>query len=164
MKKYFMEAGGSQLVAVDDETGVVSIFNAIAAESTKTPQHLPTAAPSTNPDSRCQECKKPKRHAKWCSKRETGGSTSGSMDKPKRVMHCKICGEAGHIAKTCPQRAGLSPLDVRTVLRKSQYNACKTAHFKGGVSADHLRINYPDAGLDEIKRALASQNYEEYVA
>lgn len=176
----------------------------------------PSRKPAPKPGAeRCPECKKPKRHAKWCSHRgetpyaakpaqaHTGrgipqekvarieqlgrGSnniheivvdTGVSIPTIRRVLKragITLSGsrkrredapaetedeEVPHIAET--ERSGLHPMDERRLLSKAQYSACKTAHFRGKVSAELLRINYPDQGVDEIKRALASQNYEEY--
>lgn len=54
------------------------------------------------------------------------------------------------------------PLDVRTLLTRGEYGDVKTRHFQKDQKLGEIYWYYKKNGMDELRRAVDSQNYDEY--
>lgn len=61
------------------------------------------------------------------------------------------------------KKAEASSLDERILFSEDEYGKVKSAHFQRGVSPELLRMTWRKQGIDEIRRAIKSQNYREYI-
>lgn len=172
---------------VSIESGQGRVYNRIETELTADevidllsgdPAKKATAENSLKPKvkeksgERCPECKKPKRHAKWCSKRPSPATAAPAKKERKRPT-CKNCGEEGHLQKTCQKSvtkdAGSaavantqSPVQKRDPLSREEFKSIKYLfHEENMMSSDiQRRLGFP---IEEINFVIESSKYGMYI-
>jgi hypothetical protein len=122
----------------------------------------------------CRECKKPKRHAKWCSSFVPKAAKTPAGQNGRRTVTCKKCGEQGHTQKTCksdavpaaptPAAGGkvVHDLDKRELLTEAEYNSVREEHLDDGKPLGQILWSYRKNGIDEMRKAIANATYAEY--
>lgn len=86
-------------------------------------------------------------------------------------MRCAKCKKKGHTAIECPTGDALDQLDkaegwdeAKPILSRKDYAEIKSLHFRDGLNAEEIRINFTALGKDGITKVLDSKNYEEFIS
>jgi hypothetical protein len=149
MKHYFYDRDSNVVIAVTNG-GRVSVLQPAAVPTN-------TTAADSLPDSALKKRKYTRRVGQKPAKTKRTG---------KRSIICKNCGGEGHQARTCklsptPTKEDERNIDKTVRLTELQFADAKE-QFTDGVSTDLIRMSMPDVDLDEIRRAVKCETFEQY--